>query len=465
MPSPVQRARVHATTSPATTRASRASQRRRDGVVRASNHHRFTEQRCDEDEDKEDDDVTTTTRRGVLRAATAVSGLASFNLPHAPGARATTEISYEGQRRTAYAFDAPLKVVALRQSFPSSASSEFSKTQGSKVKFSLSTAPNVADVYSNLVKDGKRTKGADAVTLGDEWLAPAVANGLIRPIPNAESSRWFNALPPIWRAVVRRDPKTGEQSSNGMIYGAPYRFGCATIAYRKDKLPKGVKPPRDWEDLFDPRLRGLIGMPNAPRLVLSAALKAEGMSVNSSDLGGVDGRVSDRVRFLRQNVKIFDDLQYLQALACGDCAVAVGPSEEIFSIARRSTLIGLVVPKSGTTLWSDVWAVPSATARNKGGGPSPALEQWIDYTLQPARINMRVGLKGGISPLMYDGRSIESGYDRYPTVARPALGGKEGDMLEGWIPDDSIWAASEFQLPLSERARLEYVTMSRFITG
>ena len=28
----------------------------------------------------------------------------------------------------------------------------------------------------------------------------------------------------------------------------------ATLAYRKDKLPK-VPPPRDWEDLFDPRLK------------------------------------------------------------------------------------------------------------------------------------------------------------------------------------------------------------------
>ena len=45
----------------------------------------------------------------------------------------------------------------------------------------------------------------------------------------------------MWRALVRRDPRTGGVSSSGLIYGAPYRFGCATLAYRKDKLPKGCR--------------------------------------------------------------------------------------------------------------------------------------------------------------------------------------------------------------------------------
>ena len=62
---------------------------------------------------------------------------------------------------------------------------------------------------------------------------------------------------------------------------------------------------------------------------------------------------------------------------------------------------------------------------------------------------------------MFDGRGIESGYARYPNVARPVLGTSDEDMLKGWIPDDSVWAASEFQLPLTDRVRAQYVAMSR----
>lgn len=445
----------------ATTRASTSSAR----ATRATRARRATRAihrpGDDDDDDIEDDDAREPRRSRRVAVTTVIATHACVALASEDRARATTEVMYEGERRNAYAFDAPLRVTALRQSVPQSASGEFVKTQTKRVKFSMTMCASVAEVYSNLAKNGKKTRGADCATLGDEWLAPAIVNGLIRPVPNAESSLWYRSLPPVWRALVRRDPRTGGVSSSGLIYGAPYRFGCATLAYRKDKLPKGVPPPRDWEDLFDPRLKGLIGMPNAPRLLLSAALKAEGLSANATDVGGVDGRVSARVRALRENVKVFDDLQYLQAIACGDCAVVVGPSEDVFSVARRSTLIGLAVPRSGTTLWSDCWVVPTAASSNKGGVPSPLVEQWIDYTLSPGRINMRVGLKGGVSPLMFDGDGVQSGFLRYPTVSRPVLGKDEGDMLKGWIPDDTVWAASEFQLPLSARARSQYIAMSR----
>ena len=56
------------------------------------------------------------------------------------------------------------------------------KTQTKRVKFSMTMCASVAEVYSNLAKNGKKTRGADCATLGDEWLAPAIVNGLIRPV-------------------------------------------------------------------------------------------------------------------------------------------------------------------------------------------------------------------------------------------------------------------------------------------
>lgn len=46
-------------------------------------------------------------------------------------------------------------------------------------------------------KKGSAAK-ADAVTLGDAWLAPAIASGLIRPIPGARDSDWWvRCCPPF----------------------------------------------------------------------------------------------------------------------------------------------------------------------------------------------------------------------------------------------------------------------------
>lgn len=40
-------------------------------------------------------------------------------------------------------------------------------------------------------KGKKATCSADAVTMGDAWLAPAIQQGLLQPVPGATSSRWW----------------------------------------------------------------------------------------------------------------------------------------------------------------------------------------------------------------------------------------------------------------------------------
>jgi len=54
-------------------------------------------------------------------------------------------------------------------------------------------------------------------------------------------------------------------------------------------------------------------------------------------------------------VKFFSSTQHLKALAAGEVWVIVGWSPELISAAIKSTNIGLVVPSSGTSLWSDMW--------------------------------------------------------------------------------------------------------------
>lgn len=86
--------------------------------------------------------------------------------------------------------------------------------------------------------------------------------------------------------------------------------------------------------------------------MLTAALRAEGLSANAADMrgtgvggGGGGGGGGDAVRnrlydLRRLQLLVQDDAQYIQALACGDAWIAVGPSDDILSLARRSSLIG-----------------------------------------------------------------------------------------------------------------------------
>ena len=108
------------------------------------------------------------------------------------------------------------------------------------------------------------------------------------------------------------------------------------------------------------------------------------------------------------------------------------------------------------------------------------VNQWFDYTTSPARVNLRSGLKGGVSTVAFDGARVDFGAGRLDGPAggfvgevfqgeessfdlsafiRDALAGgdaKPGDLTRGGMPPDETWARSEFLEPLSPRAREGY---------
>jgi hypothetical protein len=41
------------------------------------------------------------------------------------------------------------------------------------------------------------------------------------------------------------------------------------------------------------------------------------------------------------------------------------------------------------------------------GGVSPLVQQWLDFTTQPARTNLRIGLRGGVAANVFDGKRVD----------------------------------------------------------
>ena len=175
-----------------------------------------------------------------------------------------------------------------------------------------------------------------------------------------------------------------------------------------------------------------------------------------------------------------DDTQYAQALANGDAWAVVGRR---MTSSRRPP----VESRRGggaakrTSLFADVWCVP-ATAAAKPGGVSPLVDQWFDYTTQPARANLRAGCAaasppsrstaprrlrrrpdgrtgGGFAASAERKRRNELNESSLSAFIRDALAGGDatpGDLTRGGMPPDETWARSEFLEPLSPRAREGY---------
>lgn len=135
------------------------------------------------------------------------------------------------------------------------------------------------------------------------------------------------------------------------------------------------------------------------------------------------------------------------------------------TLPQRSANVTLVVPASGTSLWADLWTVPSgATGGNKESGPSPLLPLWLDYSLQPSRAAPSKGLtSGGASPLLLPGDDGDGLSMSCPElVEAPGRGpGRHTNMDEALMPAPEVLQRSEFLLPLDDATHELYSRLLR----
>ncbi|KAH9753895.1 spermidine/putrescine-binding periplasmic protein [Citrus sinensis] len=102
---------------------------------------------------------------------------------------------------------------------------------------------------------------------------------------------------------------------------------------------------KDWKDLWLPELAGRISMVNSPREQAAAGRIA----------------VQQNLALLGNQVRLFDRTHYLKVFGIGDVWIAVGWSSDVLPAVKRMSNVAVVVPKSGASLWADLWAIPAAS--------------------------------------------------------------------------------------------------------
>ncbi|KAK7359324.1 hypothetical protein VNO77_01279 [Canavalia gladiata] len=378
------------------------------------------------------------------------------------------ETAFNTWKSKTFALTVPLKVIALRGSVPPSWIKDFIYSQGRRMKFNVKYYASFESIFSDLSISFTKgnigpasTLAADIVGIGDSWLKYAVNKAIIEPIRDVEDQEWFKSLDQKWKVYLRRNHE-GEIDPKGDIWAAPYRWSCMVIAYKINKFQKHkLAPVEDWADLWRPDLAGRISMVDSPREVVGAVLKYMGASYNTNDInaevsGGRDA-VKRNLALLAKQVRLFDSSNYLKAFGAGDVWVAVGWSSDVIPVAKRMSNVAVVVPKSGASLWADLWAIPAATriqSNRIGGrirGPSPLIHQWIEFCLQPARaLPFKQEVIPGASPSHLQGHSANVPMEL--TKGRPRL---NTNLVDG-IPPPDIAERCEFLEPLSNSTLSEY---------
>ena len=280
----------------------------------------------------------------------------------------------------------------------------------------------------------KQEEMADLITLGDYWLEEAIKEKLIQPLSLKGLSGW-ETLPSFMQKLVQ---VRGEDS----VWGAPYRWGATAMAYRRDKLEELGIQPEDWQDLWRKELKGRISVLNQPPEVIGLTLKKLGHSYNTVDLAQVDG-LKEELLALQQQVKFYESSNYLQPLILGDTWLAVGWSTDILPVAKRHPDIEVVVPRSGTSLWADLWVRPKQFIDNSEKDEKESIiEKWIDFCWQP---------------------DIANKISFYTEAASPILLTMEEDKILKDLRDNplllrnrEILEESEFLSPLTKDVQAQY---------
>jgi putrescine transport system substrate-binding protein len=211
-----------------------------------------------------------------------------------------------------------------------------------------------------------------------------IAAGALQPLDKTRLPGLKNLAPEVLAHMAPFDP--------GGRYTVPYMQGTIGIGYNEAAIAKRLPGGKidSWSAVFEPRnLARLqdcgVYFLDASEDMYAVALNYLGLDPNSRAPGDY-ARATDMLLKVRPYVRKFHSSAYIDALANGDICLAVGYSGDVLQAraraaeAKNGVRLAYVVPKEGTQVWYDVFAIP-VDAPDRA-----AAYRFLDYMLRPAVI-------------------------------------------------------------------------------
>ena len=223
--------------------------------------------------------------------------------------------------------------------------------------------------------------GYDVVVPSASFLELQIKAGVFRKLDKSKLPNWKNLDPNILQRVALHDP--------GNQYAVNHMWGTDAIGYNVKKvLAIDPKAPLDsWNLIFDPKQAAKfkdcgISVLDAPDEVVGVVLAYLGKDPNSEkpeDLKAAE----ELLMKIRPYIRMIHSSQYIDSLANGDICISLGWSGDILQAKSRAKEAGqgvdiaLSVPKEGTIIWFDMYAVPA-------DAPHPDnAHAFINYMMRP----------------------------------------------------------------------------------
>ncbi len=158
------------------------------------------------------------------------------------------------------------------------------------------------------------------------------------------------------------------------LHSIPLSWGTTGLIYNSKKLSK---VPEDWSYLwqYKDKLSRRMTLLNDVREVMGATLKMLGYSYNSTNPQEIKKAYETLVE-LKPSLASFSSDAWRSQILSGDLWIAMCYSSDAAEIISENPDLQYVLPKSGSSLWTDTLAIPK-TAPNLEGAYA-----WINFMLE-----------------------------------------------------------------------------------
>lgn len=161
----------------------------------------------------------------------------------------------------------------------------------------------------------------------------------------------------------------------GNRYSVPLSWGTTGLIYNTEQLKEA---PEDWDYLWQHKqeLARRMTLASDVREVMGAALRMLGYSLNSTNQEQVK-QAYEKLVELKPAIASFTTDAWRPQMLTGDLKLAMCYSSDANEVISDNDKLKYVVPKSGSSLWTDTLVIPK-------GAPNPeAAYKWINFLLQP----------------------------------------------------------------------------------
>ena len=235
-------------------------------------------------------------------------------------------------------------------------------------KFTAETGIKVNyDVFdSNEVLETKLlagNTGYDVVVPSASFMERQIKAGVFQKLDRSQLPNWPNLDTEILQRVALHDPGN-EHSVNHM-------WGTDGVGYNEGKIKAAMPnaPLDSWDMILNPKVVSKfkdcgVSVLDAPTELSAVILAYLGKDPNSQDPADLK-LVEDKLMQIRPYIRMIHSSQYIDALANGEICLALGWSGDVLQARDRAdeagqgNVIKYFVPKEGTIIWFDMYAVPA----------------------------------------------------------------------------------------------------------